>query len=58
MKKIAVEVLCDPVHTADCLRELANNIESDEFKEGDWSLTDGVELNGDHYVAEVKEIEC
>lgn len=58
MKKISVELLCDPVYTADCLRELANNIESDDFKEGDWDLADGIELNGDHYVAEIKEIEC
>ena len=56
MKKISVEILCDEFYTADSLRELANCIEDGDYL---GYMTDGsVEISGDHYVAEVKEIEC
>lgn len=49
MKKIKVEVLCDEFYTADSLRELASFIEDEGVPN---------KVSGDHYVAEVKEIEC
>jgi len=58
MKKISIEALFDPFFTADGLRQLANTIEGRDFEEEGFSLKEGVELNGDHYVAEVKEIDC
>lgn len=49
MKKIKVEVLCDEFYTADSLREVAVIIEDEGVP---------TKVSGDHYVGEVKEIEC
>ena len=53
MKKISIEILCDTFHVADSLRVLANYFEDEEL-----DTKNGVELNLDHCVAEIKEIEC
>lgn len=50
MKKIKIEMLCDEFYTADSLRELAVIIEDEGIP--------NTEISGDHYVSEVKEIEC
>ena len=63
MKKIKIEILCDEFYTADSLHELAANIECGDVLEqmSDESMLNEngeMEVNGDHYVAGIKEIEC
>jgi hypothetical protein len=63
MKKIKIEILCDEFYVADSLHELATNIECGDVLEqmNDENMTDEngeLEVNGDHYVAGIKEIEC
>ena len=50
MKKIKVEIICDEFYTADSLRELATIIEDESII--------NTEFCGDHYIGEIKEIEC
>lgn len=57
MKKISVEILCDEFHVADSLRELANNIENGDILDGEYADENGItEVNGDHYAAEIKDV--
>lgn len=63
MKKIKIEILCDEFYVADSLHELATNIECGDVLEqmNDESMLNEnreLEVNGDHYVAGIKEIEC
>ena len=63
MKKIKIKILCDEFYVADSLHELATNIECGDVLEqmNDESMLDEngeLEVNGDHYVAGIKEIEC
>ena len=61
MKKIKIEILCDEFYTADSLRELATSIEGDALEQmNDESMLNEngeLEVNGDHYIAGIKEIE-
>lgn len=57
MKKISIEILCDEFYVADSLHELATNIECGDLLEEACGLIDGTEVTGDHYTAEVKEVE-
>ena len=57
MKKIKIEILCDEFYVADSLHELATNIECGDVLDGEYADENGVtEINGDHYVAEIKEV--
>jgi hypothetical protein len=59
MKKIAVEILCDELYTAESLHELASNIECGDAIDDKYADENGViEVSGDHYTAHiVKEVE-
>lgn len=56
MKKIKIEILCDEFYVADSLHELATNIECGDLL--DQMQGEELEVNSDHYVAGIKEIEC
>lgn len=56
MKKISIEILCDEFYVADSLHELASNIECGDIME-DVEANGSQEVTGDHYTAEVKEVE-
>lgn len=57
MKKISIEILCDEFYVADSLHELATNIECGDLLEEACGLIGGTEVTGDHYTAEIKEVE-
>ena len=55
MKKIRIEILCDEFYVADSLHELASNIECGDIME-DVEANGRQEVIGDHYVAEIKDV--
>jgi hypothetical protein len=55
MKKISIEILCDEFYVADSLHELAANIECGDIME-DVEANGMQEVTGDHYTAEIKEV--
>ena len=58
MKKISIEILCDEFYTADSLHELAGNIECGDVIDDKYADENGIiEVSGDHYTANIKEVE-
>ena len=55
MKKISIEILCDEFYVADSLHELATNIECGDVMD-DVETNGSQEVTGDHYTAEIKEV--
>ena len=55
MKKISIEILCDEFYVADSLHELASNIECGDVMD-DVETNGSQEVTGDHYTAEIKEV--
>ena len=55
MKKIKIEILCDEFYVADSLHELATNIECGDVLEQMNDENGELEVNGNHYVASIKE---
>ena len=55
MKKIKIEILCDEFYVADSLHELATNIECGDVLDQMNDENGELEVNGDHYVASIKE---
>lgn len=55
MKKISIEILCDEFYVADSLHELATSIECGDVID-DVEINGSQEVTGDHYTAEIKEV--
>ena len=58
MKKISIEILCDKYYVADSLYELASNIDCGDILDKKYADENGIiEVSGDHYTANIKEVE-
>ena len=58
MKKISIEILCEELYAADSLYELASNIECGDVTDDKYGNENGIiEVSGDHYTANIKEVE-